>query len=189
MTDRRRTFAPVVAAGLGGAVLGAVGSSRVIWSVESRGAYSNPTLLVDEGQLPLATTLSMVVLAAWGVVLVTRGRWRLAAAVVGALASLGVLATVVAGWWLVPGSLRESLGDLGSTQVGIEVSAWYWLTLVGALLAAAGAVAALLLARSWPEMGTRYDTPTGPPARAPDEVDDESLQLWKALDRGDDPTA
>ncbi len=41
------------------------------------------------------------------------------------------------------------------------------------------------LVPSWPEMGDKYDRPTGPPA----EQADDDLALWKALDEGRDPTA
>jgi len=189
MTERSRTFGPVTAVGLAAAVLAAVGSSRVRWSVRDRDVGSTLTLLFDEGQLPLATTLSMVVLAAWGVVLVTRGRWRVAVAVTGAAASLGVLATVVAGWWLVPDSLREALEEIGSPETEIDPSAWYWPTLAAALVSAVAAVLAVWWVRSWPEIGTRYDTPTGEGAVPAEPDEATSLDLWKAQDKGRDPTA
>jgi tryptophan-associated transmembrane protein len=191
---RRRTFVPVAGAGIAGAALAAVASGRELMSVqareEGRAVSSALTLHVDGGQLPLATTLAMVVLAAWGALLVTR-RWaRFVVAVVGALAALGVLATVVAGWWLVPRSLRRAVADLGAPDVDVPVQGWYWLALAGALAAAAAGVAAILLVRDWPEIGTRYDTPSGGPAPPPAQAEDASdLELWKAFDQGRDPTA
>ena len=192
MADVRtqRAYGPVVGAGIAGAALAAAASSQGLMSVESRDAGGTPALLLDGGQLPLATTLSMVVLAAWGALLVTRRRVRLVMAVVGALASVGVLVTVVAGWWLVPRSLRRTATDLGLPDVDVQVQGWYWLALVGALVAAVAGVTAVLLVRHWPEMGTRYDSPTGGSAPTPDQADDASnLELWKALDQGRDPTA
>ena len=38
----------------------------------------------------------------------------------------------------------------------------------------------------WPEMGSRYDAPTGRPGRRPEDLDD--LDLWRAIDQGHDPT-
>ncbi len=42
----------------------------------------------------------------------------------------------------------------------------------------------------WPEMGTRYDAPTGAgAAHAHDAGPKENIDIWKALDEGRDPTA
>ena len=46
-------------------------------------------------------------------------------------------------------------------------------------------LAAVRLTPSWPEMGTRYDSPTGEVAPVEPEG---NLELWKALDEGHDPT-
>ncbi len=186
MADRRRTFAPVLFIGVSAAVVTAVASSRDLVRV---GAFLLPgdgSALGPGGanDLPLATTLSMVVLAAWGVVLVTRGRVRRAVAVLGALASSGVLATVVAGWWQLPDGVSDELARVGA-RPEIELTAWYWVALGAAVLSAAASVAAVWLVPAWPEMGDKYDRPTGPPA----EQADDDLALWKALDEGRDPTA
>jgi hypothetical protein len=190
MVDRRKTFVPTLAVGVLAAALAAVGSSRGLMTLSSEGGGdpaldSSLALAVDGGQLPLATTLSMVVLAAWGVVLVTRGRVRFGVAILGALAAAGVLATVAAGWWLVPDALRDDAAAVGVTSTETAVTGWYWLTLAAALISAVASVAAVVLVRSWPEMGDKYDRPTGPP---PVDTDDD-LALWKALDEGRDPTA
>jgi uncharacterized membrane protein (TIGR02234 family) len=191
MAEPGRTYVPVVGGGLAAATLGAIGSSRGLVTLTSEGAGSRLGLDLDGGQLPLATTLSMVVLAAWGVILVTRRRLRLGVAVVGALAALGVLVTVVAGWWLVPDALREDASVVGLARVSTSPSGWYWLTLLAAVLSAAASTAAVVLVRGWPEMGARYDRPSGASARSADDEDDvdDDLAFWKALDEGRDPTA
>jgi hypothetical protein len=50
-------------------------------------------------------------------------------------------------------------------------------------------VLAMRWAPQWPEMGSRYDAPgvQSEPASVPPE-DQSSLDLWKALDEGKDPT-
>ena len=55
---------------------------------------------------------------------------------------------------------------------------------------AAAAVAAVRLAPAWPEMGSRYDAPAthGPSAAATPAEERTSLDLWKSMDEGDDPT-
>ena len=176
---------PVLVVGVAAAALTAVASSRSLaepsWSTSGVVTPIGPPGQVT---LPLATTLSMVVLAAWGVVLVTRGRVRRAVAVLGVLAALGVLATVVWAWWGVPDALLADLRALDD-EAGTEFTAWYWLALLGAVVSLAATVAAVRWVGSWPEMGTRYDSPTG---RAAADADDD-LALWKALDEGRDPTA
>ena len=62
--------------------------------------------------MPLALSLSLVVLAAWGVLLVTRGAVRRALAVLALVAALGVVATVIAGHQTLPGNIRDRLRGL-----------------------------------------------------------------------------
>lgn len=191
MADRSRTFGPVVVVGLASGVLAAVAGARPWITLDPGPASVDPTVaaagVTSGAQMPLATTLALVVLAAWGVVLVTRGHVRRAITVLGALAAVGVLATVVSGWWLVPDSLRRTLAD--APEFSTSPTPWFAVALVAAAVCAATAVAAVVMVRGWPEMGTRYDTPTGdgPVSSEPDEA--SSLDLWKAQDRGHDPTA
>ncbi|MGI8645305.1 MAG: Trp biosynthesis-associated membrane protein, partial [Nocardioides sp.] len=169
-------------------VLVAVAGSQA-WATaggSSRDA-ANVSATAGAGQMPLGTTLALVVLAAWGVVLVTRGGVRRAAMALGAVGSLGVLATVVSGWWLVPDTLRAAARDMGGGQVVVDVTAWFWVALVAAVVGAAATVIAAFRVGGWPEMGTRYDAPTADPAAT--SGDSSPLELWKALDQGRDPTA
>ena len=55
----------------------------------------------------------------------------------------------------------------------------------GALVAVAGA-ATLARGPAWPGMGARYDAPARP---APARREDTPIDQWRALDRGEDPTA
>ena len=86
--------------------------------------------------MPLAAALSLVVLACWGVLLVTRGRVRRVVAVLGLLAALGLVVAVVVGLRHAcptrsPDAARErgrrrDLGDLSWT-------AWFWAAAVAAV--------------------------------------------------------
>ena len=148
-------------------------------------------LTADPGEMPAAGALALVVLACWGVVLVTRGRVRRAVAVLGALASVGLLATVVTGWSSVVDSLRSDYADVGVPNIAIDHTAWFWAAAVGALLSVVATALAVRWAPAWPEMGSRYDAPAGERAE-PEPVDpaeQSSLDLWKAMDEGRDPTA
>ena len=70
---------------------------------------------------------------------------------------------------------------------------WAYLAALGAVLALGAGVFALRQVRGWPEMGTRYDAPTGAAedAVAPGRPVEEqsSIDIWKSLDEGEDPTA
>ena len=86
----RRTFGPVLLLGLAAGTLAAVAGSKP-W-VEPSSADGQTQAFArfvavggDSGELPVATSLALVALACWGVVLVTRARVRRAVAVLGLL--------------------------------------------------------------------------------------------------------
>ncbi|HEU4336932.1 MAG TPA: Trp biosynthesis-associated membrane protein [Nocardioides sp.] len=204
---RRRTFGPVVALGLASAALGAWAGSKP-WvtgdELDSTAASSVAVATTAFGEIassPLATALAFVVMACWGVLLVTRGRFRRAVAVLGVLAGLGYAATVAWAPFSLPDHLVEQVRRrTGITLEDTSLTAWYWLAAAAALLVLTSTVLALRLVPTWPEMGARYDSPTGPrggpaadpverPAGRPTDRPTENIDLWKALDEGRDPTA
>jgi uncharacterized membrane protein (TIGR02234 family) len=141
--------------------------------------------------VPAATALALVVLACWGVLLVTRGLARRIASVLGLLAALGLVATLVAGFGSAPDAVRDAYRDLGVADPDVTRTGWFWLAALGALLTVVTALLAVRLAPGWPEMGRRYDAPADavPPEPAAEPADRENLDLWKAMDEGRDPTA
>jgi hypothetical protein len=188
----RRTFGPVVLLGLASAGLAALAGSRA-WadfeilddSAAGEGAYSS-TISISLNALPeapLVAALAFVVLASWGVLLVTRGRVRRGVAVLAVLASAGMLVAAVVAFVTTLGSLRDIFAEL---QVPVEVhrTVWPWVGVAASLVSVVVAVLAWRLVPSWPEMGSRYDAPgSTPPPR-----EETSLDLWRALDHGRDPT-
>lgn len=183
----RRTFGPVVLLGLASAGLAAVAGNRawVEWTGESEGQNSLLTTTGDDSAtVPLGGALALVLLACWGVLLVTRGRVRRVIAGVGVATSVGMVLTAVLGYRSATDGLRDDLADLGADALTTASTSWYWIYLVCALLAVATTLAAVRLVPTWPEMGSRYDAPgSTPPPR-----EETSLDLWRALDRGRDPT-
>lgn len=181
MAEERTWFGPVVLAGLASAALLAVVAARDWFHL---GTDSALALAVPESQLradmPLALALALVVLGAWGVVLVTRGRVRRFVLVLGALAAAGVVACLVVAPFTLPDQIREGLAVDGSRRA--EPLAAYVIACVAAPIALAVLVVGWRLAPRWPTMSSRYDAPTAPSTDA-DEAD-----LWKALDAGRDPT-
>lgn len=193
--ERRTGFGPVVLAGLASGALAAVAGTRA-WVEGSSGQLSTETagdaavvgsaVAAGIGEMPLAGALSLVVLAGWGVVLVTRGRLRRVVMVVAALAAVGLLVTTV--WALF--TLQDSVGEQlraasGEDTSAVHLTGWY----AAACLAAVGCVVTTLLAvrlvPAWPEMGRRYDAPAGDAAPVEPQG---NLEIWKALDEGHDPT-
>lgn len=190
----RPTFGPVVLLGLAAGGLTAIAGNQRVVDGEGRAASHMSSLaLTFDGHLPLVSALGLVVLACWGVVLVTRGRVRRAVAALGVLAATAALVAVVVAYPQVTDDLREALAQIGVRDPSVGHTAWYWAALVGAALATLSAVLGVLWTPSWPEMGTRYDAPGGGAATAtaggaepPEEQ--SSIDLWKALDEGHDPT-
>jgi hypothetical protein len=135
-------------------------------------------------ELPLAGAFALVMLACWGVVLVTGGVVRRLVAALAAAAAAGLLLTLI-----IEGLVKrdEAVLELGAP---IEHTGWFWLAMVASVVALAAALAAVLWAPGWPEMGSRYDAPTTHDATPSDAPAEErtSLDLWKSMDEGDDPT-
>ena len=202
LASRRRTFGPVVLLGLAASGAVALAGHREMLTLpedylQSVGLIS---LQGQDGTLvefPLAGALGLVALACWGVLLVTRGVVRRAVAVLAALAALGVVTVVVVGGFLQVDDAAEDLatrlGATSFTELPLERSTWFWVALVASVLALAAAVVAVRDVAHWPEMGARYDAPTGTPAGpasdpGADPAEQSNLDLWKSLDEGSDPT-
>jgi uncharacterized membrane protein (TIGR02234 family) len=187
----RGTFGPVVALGLASAGLGAYAASKP-W-VTGSGAESAvgvaSTAFGEIASSPLGTALAFVVLACWGVLLVTRGRFRRGIAGLAVLAALGYVATVAWAPFSLPDHLVEQVRvRTGGVLDETSLTGWFWLAVVAALLVLGTTVLALRLVRTWPEMGSRYDSPADA-REATTEQPTENIDIWKALDEGRDPTA
>lgn len=198
MAERRGTFGPVVLAGLAGATLAAVAGARP-WAEGRSGRVDTATdataaQLGSAQEMPLAAALALVVLACWGVVLVTRGFVRRAVAALGAVAAAGLVATCVVGLTSVQDTLADALLTASGTDTAsVSLTGWAWSACVGAVVSLVATVAAVAWAPGWPEMGRRYDAPAAGAAASGDAAADRgdagNLELWKALDEGEDPTA
>jgi uncharacterized membrane protein (TIGR02234 family) len=186
--SRRRTFGPVVVLGLATAGLAAVAAAKP-WIGSAGGASDASMTALDAGtRYPLASAISLVLLASWGVLLVTRGTVRRVFAWITALAAVALVAAVVAAYVTLPDSARSSYDELmgrGSRDQGF--TGWFWMTAVCAVLGLVPAFLAVRLVSSWPEMGSRYDAP-GTPEQATTSEQPREQDLWQALDEGRDPT-
>jgi uncharacterized membrane protein (TIGR02234 family) len=187
----RRTFGPVVLLGLASAALAAVASAKPwVGTGAPSGASDASMTTLDSGtHYPLASAISLVLLAAWGVLLVTRGRVRRAFAVLATIAAVGLLVSVVVAWFTLPDTARDSYDQLmGHASLDTGFTGWFWTSAVCAVVALLPAVLAVRLAPSWPEMGTRYDAPGAAAPTSEQGAADPDRELWHALDEGRDPT-
>jgi uncharacterized membrane protein (TIGR02234 family) len=194
---RRRTFGPVVGVGVAAAGLAAVAGHQPWASGTASGGFGELSATVEAGRVPAANALALVVLACWGVLLVTRGRVRRIVAVLGVAAAVALAATFVIGFGAAPEQVRDAYAQLGVSDPDVSRTGWYWVAGVAILLTLLTTLAAVRLVPGWPEMGRRYDAPaateatataeSAAPAVPPEER--ENLELWKAMDEGRDPTA
>jgi hypothetical protein len=183
MADARGRGGPavVVAAGVATAASTAVTSARPWFHLSlpqpDRVGITDDALRAD---MPLALALALVVLAAWGAVLVTRGRTRRVVLGIGLLAALGVVACAAAAPFVLPDQIRDGLPD--APHDAADPTAAYLVSCVAAVAGVAALAVAWVQVPRWPTMSSRYDAPAARSA-APHETD-----LWKALDEGRDPT-
>lgn len=169
----RRTFWPTVLLGLIGAVVAAWAGHHPWVKAPAEDPFSQAQSNVDS---PGITALALVALAAWGVVLVTRGMARRLVAILG----------VVAAGAPIP-AIWATRHHLLSTHDGSHGTGWPWVALAGLVVAVVCFVVAAMKAPLWPEMGAKYDAPTAATSTAPLE-EQSSIDLWKSLDEGTDPT-
>lgn len=191
----RRSFGPVVLLGVASSALASVAGHKPVVRITGDAADAVERIGLDDG-LPLAGALALVLLAGWGVLLVTRGPVRRVIAGGLVVISLGLLAASVLGWRQLLDSFPVDAAErLGAGSHGTELAlaagttGWLWALVAASALATVAAALAVVLTPSWPEMGTRYDAPS---AATPSEQrleDRSSIDVWKSLDEGDDPTA
>ncbi|MYS21191.1 TIGR02234 family membrane protein, partial [Streptomyces sp. SID4948] len=145
----------------------------------------------------LPGALALVGLAALVAVFAVRrlGRWAVSGLL--ALSGVGVVATVLARRADHAPVNTAAAGATGLTRATAEhvgTTSWPLVGVAGGLLLLVAGLLALRYGSRWPAMSSRYDRAGGkrPVSRraAPPPIDpDRAEDLWKALDRGEDPTA
>ncbi|MFI9049792.1 TIGR02234 family membrane protein [Streptomyces sp. NPDC053427] len=192
----RRSLALALPAGAAGAGLTLFAAGRT-WgagrAVLAQGELPRTVTGGDVTGVPAA--LAVVGLAALVAVFAVRRAGRIAVAGLLALSGLGIAVASVLG-----DSDTSALREKASTAVGlagtdvhhVTHTLWPWVTVAGGLLLLTAGLLALLHGRHWPAMSGRYErTPGGArgPRRAATPPDlDRPEEIWKSLDRGEDPT-
>ncbi|MEW2416244.1 TIGR02234 family membrane protein [Streptomyces sp. NPDC046866] len=181
-------------------LLGALGATVVL--LASGRVWARGTAAVGGGSLPLTAdgravtglpaALAIVGLAALVAVFAVRGRGRLVVSALLALSGLGaaVSAALAAGdRQALDAQAARATADTAARVGALTHTAWPYVTAAGAVLILAAGLLALRFGSSWPAMGGRYERDGASRGRRAAAVDtDRPEDLWKALDRGEDPT-
>ncbi|MFG2694528.1 TIGR02234 family membrane protein [Kitasatospora sp. NPDC048407] len=140
----------------------------------------------------LPTGMALVAMAAAVAVFAVRGRARMLVGALTALAGVGAVAGAVIGRTDTAGLHAAAAGQLGLTSGHAEQitrTGWPWVALAGGLLLVVAGALTVCFGRNWPAMGSRYEAPTrSRPAGKTPAGANSPADLWKALDRGEDPT-
>jgi uncharacterized membrane protein (TIGR02234 family) len=181
---------------------GALGAAVALLATRQR--WSEGTATVAGGSFPLTASgsdvtgvpaaLAIVGLAALVAVFAVRKAGRLLVAALLALSGAGIVAAAVFGASdssALDEQAAKATGDTAATVDALSHTAWPYVAAAGGVLILLAGLLALRYGRLWPAMSGRYERSGAPrPRRKAAVVDpDRPEDLWKALDRGEDPTS
>lgn len=180
---------------------GALGAAVALLSTRQR--WSEGTATVAGGAFPLTAkgsdvtgvpaALAIVGLAALVAVFAVRRAGRFLVAGLLALSGAGTVAAALIGASdssALDEKAAETTGDTSATVAALTHTGWPYVAAAGGALLLLAGLLALRYGRLWPAMSGRYERDGTPrPRRTAKTVDpDRPEELWKALDRGEDPT-
>ncbi|MEV0169738.1 TIGR02234 family membrane protein [Streptomyces sp. NPDC050803] len=179
---------------------GALGAAVALLATRQR--WSEGTATVAGGDFPLTAkgsdvtgvpaSLAIVGLAALVAVFAVRRLGRVFVAGLLALSGAGTVAASLIGAddsSALDEQAAQATGDTAATVGALSHTAWPYVAAVGGVLLLVAGLLALRYAPLWPAMSSRYERNGTPRARKAPVVDpDRPEDLWKALDRGEDPT-
>ncbi|MEU0741763.1 TIGR02234 family membrane protein [Streptomyces sp. NPDC006134] len=190
----RRSLALALLCGALGAAV-ALLATRQQWAAGTASVAGGAFPLTAKGSdvTGVPAALAIVGLAALVAVFAVRRAGRVVVAGLLALCGAGTVAAALAG-----ASDGSALDDqaakaAGDTAAGVDAlthTAWPYVAAAGGALILLAGLLALRYGRLWPAMSGRYERTGAPrPRRTAAAVDpDRPEDLWKALDRGEDPT-
>jgi uncharacterized membrane protein (TIGR02234 family) len=179
---------------------GALGAAVVL--LASRQRWSQGTISVAGGDFPLTAqgsdvtgvpaALAVVGLAALVAVFAVRRSGRVLVSALLALSGAGTIAAALLGAQdsaALDDKAAEASGDTAATVDALGHTGWPYVAAVGGALILLAGLLALRHGRRWPAMSGRYERDGTPRPRRARPVDpDRPEDMWKALDRGEDPT-
>ncbi|RKN04324.1 TIGR02234 family membrane protein [Streptomyces radicis] len=141
------------------------------------------------------SALALVGLAALVAVFAVRRTGRTVVASVLALSGAGAIGTAVLGAGdtdALETSAAEAMGLTEAAVTSVSHTGWPWFSALGGLLLLCAGLLALSYGRQWPAMSGRYERAgrreRGEQGRSAALGDDRPEDIWRALDRGEDPT-
>lgn len=181
-------------------LFGALGAGVAL--LATRQSWAEGTTTVAGGAFPLTAkgsdvtgvpaALAVVGLAALVAVFAVRRAGRLLVAVLLALSGAGTVAAALTGasdGTALDDKAAQATGDTAAPVAVLSHTAWPYVAAVGGVLLLLAGLLALRYGRLWPAMSGRYERGPARPRRTVQSVDpDRPDELWKALDRGEDPT-
>ncbi|MGW0880807.1 TIGR02234 family membrane protein [Streptomyces sp. NPDC002671] len=189
----RRSLALALLCGALGAAVTLL-ATRQRWSAGSAtvagGAFPLTAKGSDVTGVPAA--LAIVGLAALVAVFAVRKAGRLAVAVLLALSGAGTVAAALVGASdssALDDKAARTTGDSSATVHALSHTGWPYVAAVGGALILLAGLLALRYGSQWPAMSGRYERGGDRPRRTARPADPERPEeMWKALDRGEDPT-
>lgn len=179
---------------------GALGAAVALLS--TRQSWSEGTATVAGGAFPLTAkgsdvtgvpaALAIVGLAALVAVFAVRSSGRFLVSALLALSGAGTVVAAVLGASdssALDEKAAAASGDTAATASALSHTAWPYAAAAGGALILLAGLLALRYGRLWPAMSGRYERDGTPRPRKAKPVDpDRPEDIWKALDRGEDPT-
>jgi uncharacterized membrane protein (TIGR02234 family) len=194
----RRTAHRALAVAL---AVGVVGSSLVLlaagktWARGTAGGAGQQLAVHASGSQTTALpgALALVGLASLVAVFAVRRLGRYTVAALLALSGIGAAGTALArraDHSALDSAAATATGLTHATASHADSTGWPLVSVAGGVLLLVAGLLALRYGQRWPAMSSRYDRGDGRArVRTPAPVDpDRAEDLWKALDRGEDPT-
>lgn len=181
-------------------LLGAVGATVVL--LTSGQIWAEGTAAVGGGSVPLEakgsavtgvpTALAVVGLAALVAIFAVRRTGRFLVSALLALSGAGAALAAFLGAsdsTALDAKAAKTTGNTAATVDALTHTAWPFVTVAGGVLILLAGLLALRYGGRWPAMSGRYERDGSPRTRTAPVVDpDRPEDLWKALDRGEDPS-
>ncbi|MFE9095130.1 TIGR02234 family membrane protein [Streptomyces sp. NPDC007264] len=189
----RRALAPALLCGAAGAAVVLL-SSRQEWSAGTVSVAGADFPLTAKGSdvTGVPAALAVVGLAALVAVFAVRRAGRLLVSGLLALSGAGTVAAALLGATdssALDEKAAQAAGDTSATAAALTHTAWPYVAAAGGALILLAGLLALRHGRLWPAMSGRYERGGAPGPRRARPADPERPEdLWKALDRGEDPT-
>ncbi|MFC3576310.1 TIGR02234 family membrane protein [Streptomyces yaanensis] len=189
----RRSLAVALLSGALGAAV-ALLASRQGWSAGTVAVAGGDYRLAAKGSevTGVPAALAIVGLAALVAVFAVRRAGRLFVAGLLALSGAGTVAAALLGATdssALDDKAAQAAGDTSATASALTHTAWPYVAALGGALILLAGLLALRYGRLWPAMSGRYERDGTPRPRKAKPVDpDRPEDIWKALDRGEDPT-